>query len=307
VASDDVNVIQVGYKLLRYINIFFNLFGLQYKFLPTKLMDTAKWFKPDIISLNQVEGGYFQTRDIIKLSKIAPVFWTMHDEWAFNNSAHRTPDLRTTYPQVGIRWGSWLKRRKQKIYNKANFSFICPSNWLRTKSNIDKDGYIIPNGVDINKFSPGETKNLLFVSEKISKGDFGFLKHLDELLDYKIQLILIGEGELKGDYKNIIITNKGYIEDEETLIYYYRLADVFVHPTSADNCPMTLLEASACGTPTIGYDVGGVKEIANCAVRNEATFAAMIMSYLRQPPLAKKPSDINETAKKYYEIFNGRV
>lgn len=40
----------------------------------------------------------------------------------------------------------------------------------------------------------------------------------------------------------------------------YTVADVFVNPTHEDNYPTVNLEAIACGTPVITYDVGGAKE-----------------------------------------------
>ena len=161
--SDDENVIET--KGNRIINFVFNLIGLQYKFLPSSrlIIKYAKKFKPDIISVNQIEGGYFQTRDLIKLGKIAPVFWTMHDEWGFNNNAHTTPGKRTTYPQIGIKWGDWLKKQKWIIYQKADFEVICPSQWLFDKkiySICDKPGHIIPNRVD-KKFTPGKVTSVL--------------------------------------------------------------------------------------------------------------------------------------------------
>ena len=40
----------------------------------------------------------------------------------------------------------------------------------------------------------------------------------------------------------------------------YTMADVFVNPTYEDNYPTVNLEAIACGTKVITYDVGGCKE-----------------------------------------------
>jgi glycosyltransferase involved in cell wall biosynthesis len=40
----------------------------------------------------------------------------------------------------------------------------------------------------------------------------------------------------------------------------YAAADVFVHPSLADNLPNGVLESLACGTPVAAFDVGGVPE-----------------------------------------------
>jgi glycosyltransferase involved in cell wall biosynthesis len=41
----------------------------------------------------------------------------------------------------------------------------------------------------------------------------------------------------------------------------YVAADVFVSPTLADNLPVSLIEATASGTPSVAFQVGGVPDI----------------------------------------------
>jgi len=42
---------------------------------------------------------------------------------------------------------------------------------------------------------------------------------------------------------------------------YYNAADVFVTPSLEENLPNTLMEAMACGTPCVGFQVGGIPEM----------------------------------------------
>jgi len=44
------------------------------------------------------------------------------------------------------------------------------------------------------------------------------------------------------------------------LAEYYSLADVFVLPSLAENYATTALESMACGTPVVGFEVGGIPE-----------------------------------------------
>ena len=51
--------------------------------------------------------------------------------------------------------------------------------------------------------------------------------------------------------------------DARELAVLYTAADVFANPTYEDNFPTTNLEAKACGTRVITYDVGGCRETLN--------------------------------------------
>lgn len=52
-------------------------------------------------------------------------------------------------------------------------------------------------------------------------------------------------------------------DSKRELAMLYSMADYFVNPTHEDNFPTTNLEAIACGTRVITYDVGGCRETIN--------------------------------------------
>lgn len=52
----------------------------------------------------------------------------------------------------------------------------------------------------------------------------------------------------------------GYIDSPERLALLYSAADIFVGPSIEEAFGMVFLEAAACGTPSIGFRVGGVPE-----------------------------------------------
>lgn len=53
----------------------------------------------------------------------------------------------------------------------------------------------------------------------------------------------------------------GYVSDEKTIVQIYSSADVFVLPSLEDNLPNTIMEAMACGVPSVGFKVGGIPEM----------------------------------------------
>ena len=52
-----------------------------------------------------------------------------------------------------------------------------------------------------------------------------------------------------------------FVKDPDTLINLYNAADIYVLPSLQDNLPNTVMEAMACGTPVVGFSIGGVPEM----------------------------------------------
>jgi glycosyltransferase involved in cell wall biosynthesis len=53
----------------------------------------------------------------------------------------------------------------------------------------------------------------------------------------------------------------GYLSDERLQRLAFAAADLFVFPSLADNLPLVLIEALACGTPIVAFDTGGIPEL----------------------------------------------
>jgi glycosyltransferase involved in cell wall biosynthesis len=84
------------------------------------------------------------------------------------------------------------------------------------------------------------------------------------------RLSIIGEGPLCNALKAQVATSgldkcvafKGSVP-HSSLPDWYRASDLFVLPSRSEGVPSVLLEASACATPWVASEVGGIPEIAD--------------------------------------------
>ncbi len=85
-------------------------------------------------------------------------------------------------------------------------------------------------------------------------------------MDYpELHLILVGDGPYRDELvqkckneKNILLPGR---ISRSLLPLYYSGYDLFVFPSTTDTFGMSVLEAQACGLPTLVSPVGGPKEV----------------------------------------------
>lgn len=135
---------------------------------------------------------------------------------------------------------------------------------------------VIPNGIDVAKYSPGHSDYKETISANVlatyigrldpekNVGDFLKAFHeLDTPTDHKA--VVVGNGmdlsRLRRKYRDddrIVFT--GYIGDLRERIRILRAADIFVLPSSIEGLSLAMLEAMASGTAVIATDVGADAE-----------------------------------------------
>jgi phosphatidylinositol alpha-mannosyltransferase len=140
---------------------------------------------------------------------------------------------------------------------------------------------IIPNGIDIERFSPDGPRKEEYIDDKLNILFVGRLekrKGLEYLIracgimkeQYpNFRLIVVGPGtklrpgyeelvkELKLD--NVVFTD--FVSQEE-LPHYYRTADIFCAPaTGGESFGIVLLEAMACKKPVVAFDIQGYASV----------------------------------------------
>lgn len=73
------------------------------------------------------------------------------------------------------------------------------------------------------------------------------------------QLVVFGAEpqELPMQFEHIRVVFVGYVQDSNILAALYSSADVMVVPSLTENLSNTIMESLACGTPVVGFDIGG--------------------------------------------------
>nr|WP_259116335.1 glycosyltransferase family 4 protein [Salinibacter ruber] len=249
-----------------------------------------------------------------------PVVWTLHDMNPFTGGCHYNVGCRKfedqcgACPQLGSDDESDLSRkvwtRKRQAYQAAiqngRLHIVSSSTWLADEARSsflfqDAPTHIIPLGLDIGTFLPRDTKGLrsaleipeahrvvLFVAQSADNHRKGFdllSGALSTLDGGNITLLSIG-----GTAPDLEVTlphrHLGTVESNLLLSVFYSLADVFVIPSRQEAFGQTALEAMACGTPVVGFEIGGIPDM----VRPGET------GWLAEPESVRSLSNAIETA-----------
>jgi phosphatidylinositol alpha-mannosyltransferase len=139
---------------------------------------------------------------------------------------------------------------------------------------------VIPNGVDVDVYRPGQAPirhlrddrlNILFVGRLEKRKGLGDLLRAYRAIRSRvprIRLIIVGDGPLRGRVESYIARHRlpdvvmvGFVPDSVKPRYYCS-ADIFCAPaTGAESFGIVLLEALASGLPVVATEVPGYMSV----------------------------------------------
>ena len=249
----------------------------------------------DVIVLHWI-NSFLSYESILRLGKLGKhIVWVMHDMWPFTGGCHyddycgRFEKRCGNCPMIRGEKEMDLSRKnfldKMDMMRRVDITMAGPSQWIvgqAQKSEIlsDKKICYMPNMLNTSVYRPVADKEKLRKRYGISGGKkvvlFGAadngtenekkgFRYLREAFLYlapeKYQLMIFGNAGMNlGLPDELEIIRMGYVSDESKLIELYNLADVLANPSNQEVFGYTVCEAMACGTPVVGFPVGGIAE-----------------------------------------------
>ena len=250
----------------------------------------------DLYHLHQITQ-FLDYSAIPLLAARAPIVWTLHEMTAFTGGcsyAYECDGFTRECggcPQLGSAnhndWSHAVWTRKQRAYAgiaPSRIHVVGASQWIASEARRSAlfgrfPVSVIPYGLDTEVFRPmpgarrlldafgvpSSARVVLFIADDPNIPRKGF-QLLDTALGTlgnttEIALVSVGQGaapKLRSGLRHIHL---GALTEDRMIAAAYSMADVFVIPSLQDNLPNTVLEAIACGTPVVGFRVGGIPEM----------------------------------------------
>jgi len=161
------------------------------------------------------------------------------------------------------------------------------SNYLLARvrnAGFKNKAYLVPNGVDLEKFSKEYSSDMLSMSRSkmgfypediviltasrlVKKNAIDDLARALEFLPVEYKLLVLGDGQDKDKIEEILKEKGlrsravflGFIEPH-LLPFYFKLSNIFARPSLSEGMGNAFIEAMAAGIPVVATPVGGITD-----------------------------------------------
>lgn len=250
----------------------------------------------DTIHIHNLHSAGWDIEVVETCLEHAPVVWTLHDMWAITGSCAYAYDCKkylatcdahcpeaSSYPTLpGSMISSAHLRRRQFFSTATGLTVVAPSQWLANCARSALPHRIpvrhVPNCLDRDIFrpasplrssAPGLPPRLLVVGTDLTdrRKGLGLLLKALKLLNHKVELLVLGADQTKivellaQSPSTVHLRALGFVRGDGGLAKAYQEAEILLHPALADNEPLVVREAMACGLPVVGFAVGGLSEL----------------------------------------------
>ena len=254
--------------------------------------------RADVVHLHWVNQSFLSLSDLEHILQSGKrIVVTMHDMWYFTGICHYAADCQKYETQCadcpfmskqGIDYARRVFDRKMLMYAQHDITFVGCSQWITdmaSRSALTRGHRVvsIPNAVNTDVFSPVDDRMgarralglpegkrlILFSSQRITDERKGFallaescriLKQQHPSLDLGI-VVVGGDSDTVRDAVPYDVFPISYVKKELDMAQLYNSVDAYVTSSLQDNLPNTIVEALACGTPCVGFRVGGIPEM----------------------------------------------
>ena len=258
----------------------------------SNLLSRLRNAEPDIVHLHWINGGFVGIHQLRHIKR--PIVWSLHDMWPFTGGCHyardgcrafedscgRCPALRSNKARDLSR-SIWA--RKHRIFDKIDdLTIIGLSKWITNEASqsslfAGRRVVNLPNPIDSSVFrriDRGVARELWKISPDARVVAFGAMnatsdrrKGYDLLVDALkqisvtgVELLVFGAPAPTGRIDEDVpfpVRYTGRLYDDVSLVTLYNAADVTIVPSRQENLSNTIMESLSCGTPVVGFDIGG--------------------------------------------------
>lgn len=222
-----------------------------------------------------------------------------------------------------------------KTVVKNSECIVCPSETLKSlilQRKPDAITSVIPNGIDVDKFNPGQEKQrrILVVTRMFERKGVQYCLEALRGLNHGFDVNIVGDGPYLNTLQNMATNHGidvkfwGWLDnDSPKLKELFETSSIFIFPSEAENFPIVLLEAMAAGMAIITTTGTGCCEVVGDSAllvkpRDREGIRNALISLVNDPSLcrnlglsSRKRLEDNfswiAVARRYSELFQGLI